>query len=198
MTIPTNGRDGAPMPPKPNNPPTSKGGVSQTPTTLNARYEDDPGLYEAGYRQGWRERHIDGQPRYEGLPRPTLAASTRSGKAIGRSEAEAELLDQGWTPPGGVIIGMAESREDLIEAGWTPPGATSVDAHLIEKINSDSDRFWERALMMASHIYPRTNVIGTETGSEIENARKFLALTEWFWNELMIGPRDIETGERQN
>lgn len=56
---------------------------------------------------------------------------------------------------------------------------------------SDAERFW------ASNLYPRTNVIGTDTGSQIEGARKFIGLAEWFWNELMIGPRDAVTGERQ-
>lgn len=99
------------------------------------------------------------------------------GKAIGRSEAEAELLNQGWTPPGGVIIGMAESRDDLIEAGWIPPGAVEGVRHEL-----NAYEVWRDALTAA----------GSQRNRRELERETVLADAVWFWDRLISGPPGLK------
>lgn len=285
MTIPTNGRDGAPIPSKPNNPPTSNSGVSGEPVgpyaptrgtngallrewlaeqfgvlpthiwtedrvvkPLGARID---GLVDVVLRQEQRlQERFDavlaaihdvnaavaptdrageplltkaaanayGQREYDrGVADGRASVGNRSpedhemyqngivagraiedaeqatarlnaeargferGKAIGRSEAEAELLDQGWTPPGGVIIGMAESRDDLIEAGWIPPG--SLLGHELEVITEPTDyEVWRDALTLA---VTERNYIDADRNL---NDTWLTARAERFWEQLQDVP----------
>lgn len=85
------------------------------------------------------------------------AAEFERGKAIGASEREAELLDQGWTPPGAVI-------------SWADNGTTQFAP-------TDAD-LWETALQIA----------GSQRNRRVLEPETVRRDAEWFYRELKAGP----------
>lgn len=75
-----------------------------------------------------------------------------AGKSIGQAEREAELLEQGWTPPGAVLESVLEPARHEIHAyevwrdalnlavAWFPAGAADED------ITDQAGIFWDRLI----------------------------------------------------
>jgi hypothetical protein len=85
---------------------------------------------------------------------------------------------------GGKIVGAAEREAELLDQGWTPPGATSVDARLLEIVNSDYPteyEVWRDAVSIAGAQRDRRPPAK-------DLADRLTADAEWFWELLQQVP----------
>jgi hypothetical protein len=85
---------------------------------------------------------------------------------------------------GGKIVGAAEREAELLDQGWTPPGATSVDARLLDIVNSDYPteyEVWRDAVSIAGAQRDRRPPAK-------DLADRLTADAEWFWGLLQEVP----------
>lgn len=85
---------------------------------------------------------------------------------------------------GGKIVGAVEREAELLDQGWTPPDATSVDARLLEIVNSDYPteyEVWRDAVSIAGAQRDRRPPAK-------DLADRLTADAEWFWELLQQVP----------
>jgi hypothetical protein len=112
-------------------------------------------------------------------------AGFSGGKIVGAAEREAELLDQGWTPPGDK--GERPNRQftalDMLnQSGWTPRNAViDIEHELIDQVGPTDYEVWRDAVSIAGAQRDRRPPAK-------DLADRLTADAEWFWGLLQEVP----------
>lgn len=137
--------------------------------------------FERGRQQGDADRAQRGVSEFE------------RGVTMGRANREAELLDQGWTPPGDATREAIDWSRKVAQAdieGYRR-GSLEGATHTLEVTSGPTDyEVWRDALTLA------TNHINNPDEYEGENHRKtaLLTLATWFRTQLTV---QIEEHDQQ-